>query len=170
MSENKAVTVLRSPSRAADEASNGIRIAGSVTFAGSVRAADDAVSDARSRRRSRRWVRSERRSSHRRERSAAAPRTDLPAISMTGSQLMQRISSPIAGQASREAAQALACDALDKQRLIVVRVSYETPLNRILSDVSECSPLFRRMPDNVIETLITPDRALTLEHLIDPAG
>ena len=26
------------------------------------------------------------------------------------------------------------------------------------------------MPDNVIETLITPNRAFTLEHLVDPAG
>jgi len=67
-------------------------------------------------------------------------------------------------------AQALACDALDKQPLIVVRVIYETPLNRILPEVFEFLLQFRRMPDNVIETLITPDRAFTVEHLVDPAG
>jgi hypothetical protein len=49
MSANSAVTVLRSPSSDADEASDAIRIAGSAAFAvfaGSAWAADDGVSDA----------------------------------------------------------------------------------------------------------------------------
>ena len=54
--------------------------------------------------------------------------------------------------------------------LIVVRVIYKTPLNRILPDVFEFLLQFRRVPDNVIETLIAPNRAFTLEHLVDPAG
>ena len=47
---------------------------------------------------------------------------------------------------------------------------YETPLDRILPDVFEFLLQFRGMTDNVIETLITPDRAFTVEHLVDPAG
>ena len=47
---------------------------------------------------------------------------------------------------------------------------YQTPLNRILPEVFEFLLQFRGMPDNVIETLITPDRAFTVEHLVDPAG
>src|SRR5713101_3185224 len=46
MSAQSAVTVLRSPSSDADEASDAIRIAGSANFAGSLRAAGDGVSDA----------------------------------------------------------------------------------------------------------------------------
>jgi hypothetical protein len=46
ISANSAVTVLRSPSSDADEASDVIRIAGSAAFAGSVWAAGDRVSDA----------------------------------------------------------------------------------------------------------------------------
>jgi hypothetical protein len=46
MSANSAVTVLRSPSSDADEASDAIRIAGSAAFAGSVWAVGDGVSDA----------------------------------------------------------------------------------------------------------------------------
>jgi hypothetical protein len=46
MSANSAVTVLRSPSSDADEASDAIRLAGSAAFAGSVWAAGEGVSDA----------------------------------------------------------------------------------------------------------------------------
>jgi hypothetical protein len=46
MSANSAVTVLRSPSIGADEASDAIRIAGSAAFAGSVCTAGEGVSDA----------------------------------------------------------------------------------------------------------------------------
>src|SRR5712691_9198487 len=46
MSANSAVTVLRSPSSDADEASDAMRIAGSAGLVGSVWAADDGVSDA----------------------------------------------------------------------------------------------------------------------------
>ena len=53
---------------------------------------------------------------------------------------------------------------------MAVRVIYQTPLDRILPEVFEFLLQFRSMPDNVIETLITPDRAFTVEHLVDPAG
>ena len=100
MSANSAVTVLRSPSRVADEASNGIRIAGSVTFAGSVRAADDAVSDApQSPQKS--SLGSFRAPQFAQARASAPPHFEqnFRPSRLSAPQLMQRISSLIAGQA-----------------------------------------------------------------------
>jgi len=55
-----------------------------------------------------------------------------------------------------EVAQALACDVLNKQPLVAVRMIDETPLNRILSDVLEFLFQFHRVPDNVVEIFIAP--------------
>src|SRR5712691_6782136 len=82
----------------------------------------------------------------------------------------QRISHPDCRQAFSVVAQALACDALNKHPLVVIRVIRETPLNRILPDVFEFLFQLRCVSYDVVETFVTPDDTPFFEQLVYLAG
>jgi len=81
---------------------------------------------------------------------------NLPPSRLSLPHFEQRMLTRLIARYFLEVAQALACDVLNKQPLVAVRMIDETPLNRILSDVLEFLFQFHRVPDNVVEIFIAP--------------
>jgi hypothetical protein len=100
----------------------------------------------------------------------SATRTEFAPFPIIAAAFRTGIFHPGCRQVFSEVAQALACDALNQQPPIGLRMIHQTSLNRILPNVFEFLFQLRRVPYDVVESLITPDGTGSLEQSVYLAG